>query len=78
VWGGHSCPPPLTLGFSGLILSQVTEIVFTKPEAKSKAKIKSKIKGGGQECPPYTGKMPHIQIKSLFYHLPGVVNGTSM
>ena len=45
LWGGHSCPPPLT---SILILKIRT------------FKTKFKIKGGGQECPPHTGKQGRL------------------
>jgi hypothetical protein len=42
MWGGHSCPLPLTL-FLLLPLSLV-----------SPSKTKPNVKIGGQECPPHT------------------------
>src|SRR5271165_6454569 len=50
MWGGHSCPPPLTL-MSG------TEIHFAS-QIQDAATIKIKMKGGGQECPSHTEPLP--------------------
>ncbi len=51
VWGGHSCPPPLTLG----LLWACSE-AKDKFEVKVKVKGTSKIKGSGQECPLHTNQ----------------------
>jgi hypothetical protein len=52
VWGGHSCPPPLTLG-----LLWTFSDAKDKFEVKIKVKVKINVKGSGQECPLHT--TPH-------------------
>jgi hypothetical protein len=47
VWGGHSCPPPLTLNWV-FVGDLYPAVLMTFPN-------KINFKGGGQECPPHTG-----------------------
>jgi hypothetical protein len=45
VWGGHSCPTPLTL--------KLVEVSCDRNGTDGSEQFK--IKSGGQECPPHTG-----------------------
>jgi hypothetical protein len=49
VWGGHSCPPLLSLGLFLVYLE-------SKDKISAKTNIKNNVKGSGQECPLYTSK----------------------
>ncbi len=58
--GGHSCPP--------LLLLQVRQFgiyfaVFTSPQNLNRVKIK--VNGGGQECPPHTRHRPFVFFRAL-------------
>src|SRR5580704_8264712 len=50
VWGGHSCPPQLTL----LLNVGRCPRLRVKPPALQR-NVNSNVKSGGQECPAHTG-----------------------
>jgi len=59
VWGGHSCPPHLRLLLLFLLLSLFKACLAFDGTGHANydlrgQNIKINVKGGGQECPPYT------------------------
>jgi len=58
MWGGHSCPPLLTL-----FLVWVRSADQGQWQENQQNKINNKIKsnGGGQECPPHTSEHSNSQ-----------------
>ena len=54
VWGGHSCPPPLTW-FSFLTARYFGFKACGGGWRSAPLKSKNNCKSGGQECPPHTG-----------------------
>jgi hypothetical protein len=63
VWGGHSCPPPLTL----TLLSKLS----TEPKSDQRnSKSKAKVKSVGQECPTHTFFPSHNLLLLPFQRFP--------
>src|SRR3984893_13400918 len=66
LWGGHSCPPPLSLTlYPNLAFSPGKS---TNQNLKSNSKIK--FKGGGHECPPHTSIGSALSLFVRAYHFP--------
>ncbi len=64
VWGGHSCPPPLTLNW-----------IFLCRGSRPNTNTNTKVKSSGQECPLHTSVFSTCifrPYRSIFIYMPQI------